>query len=97
MLKVPPGFILLLMGNPESEKLKEELLNENKPRSDDFENSQCLWTEKDAKIKKQFLSTVRKMWSRDRAEGDLHNTGLRLQNDQRMSCYWVQPSSLKRD
>lgn len=52
MLKVPPGFILLLMGNAESEKLKEELLNEKKPRLDGFENSQRLWTEKDAKIQK---------------------------------------------
>ena len=35
MLKVPPGFISLLMGKPESEKQKEDLLNEKQARLDD--------------------------------------------------------------
>ena len=35
MLKVPPGFISLLMGNPESKKQKEDLLNEKQARLDD--------------------------------------------------------------
>lgn len=68
MLKVPSGCFWLLIVNCKSDKLQEELLNKKEPRLDDFEHPQPLWTAKEAKIKKWLPSTVKKMWSRDKAK-----------------------------
>lgn len=68
MLKVLFGCFWLFIVNCKSDKLQEELLNKKELRFDDFEYFQFFWIVKEVKIKKWFLSIVKKMWFRDKVK-----------------------------